>query len=71
MKVWTNTTASGRYLGVCSVVIAATAEEAAALLNAELAHRGLTQKRGPVKASEMILLQTHREHVRILFDGDY
>jgi hypothetical protein len=69
MKVWTTTSFSGAGpVCVAAVVVADTAEHAAALLNDELERRGLSRD---AQAAEMQRLPTSKQTALVLCDGDY
>ncbi len=71
MKVWTNTSFIGFYKNVptSAVVVAETAELAAALLNQKLADEQLYQAL-PVLPAQMGEVDTNTVGVIILQDGD-
>lgn len=65
--VWTCTDHAGHYpVGVASVVVAETGDQACDLLNAELVNRGL--KPG---GYSMVELRTDRPRAVVLNDGNY
>lgn len=71
MNAYINTTFKGRYpVGVVALVIAPSAADAAALLNAELIDRGLPQDE-PITAMDMAPINTDLPRALILADGDY
>ena len=69
MKVWTNTEFTGHYpVGTAAVCVANTAEEAAAMLNDDLASRGLLRT---ATASQFVKLATNVPQAIVLLDGNY
>lgn len=69
MKVWTNTEFKGHYpVGTAAAVVADTAREAAALLNAELKEHGLEAS---ATADQFVELSTAMAHAVVLCDGNY
>lgn len=69
MKVWTITGFDGHYpVGTAAVVVAETAEQAAAELNRELLERGLS---GNVAPSTLRKLDTRTLGAVVLCDGNY
>lgn len=67
MKVWT-AKFDGIWMGGDAVVVAKDVETAVAILNDEIALLGLKDR---VTAEDMIPLNTKKEGVLILDDGDY
>lgn len=69
MKVWTNCKFKGKWpVGTAAVVVADTADQAAALLNEDLADIGLARN---AKPEQFEVLPTSKHAVRILCDGNY
>ena len=68
-KVWLNTSFNGRYpVGTAAVIVAATSNEAANLLNQELRSRGLADTAMPDQFSELSIAAPTAV---VLCDGDY
>lgn len=69
MNVYVNTSFRGHYpVGVCAVVMAETAAEAAKLLEVELKEHGLKQE---VQEKYMRKIQNVRPQAFVIQDGDY
>ncbi len=69
MKIWTNNRFSGFWpVPTAAVAVAATPEEAAAMLNDELEHAGLARN---AQAADFVEMPTADKAIRVLSFGDY
>ncbi len=69
MKVWLNDRFKGAYpIGTSAIVVAATAEDAAQLLKADLKEQGLGDD---VTPEQFELLKTNKPHVVVHSYGNY
>lgn len=69
--IWYNTTFKGHYpVPVAAIVCAKTKEQAADLLNKQLAYQGPRQD-APIKAEDMKKFVSHEGSVLVLSDGNY
>jgi hypothetical protein len=72
LKVFTCINFKGHYpVGVCAIVAAETADDAAMILNCNLAVNGLDQGNRWMEASDMVEFKFDKIEVEILLDGNY